>query len=268
MSGRRSRARAAGSDFHVDERWVVSYMDMVTVLMCLFIVLYAMSSVDQQKFDKLKTSLATGFGVVKAEAADTTEGIAVPKELLDSKGKGFTASKVPTNSLAFAEALRRKVVTALAAEGLNGGAQVTVDSRGVVIGLVGSSAYFDGNAAQLRPDAMRVLRAVAPMVAAGTEAVTVEGHADPRGSSGPFATDWDLASARATTVLEHLVADGVAPRRISAVSFGSARPVPGNGSVQERNRRVDIVLHTREQKPATSAPSAATAPSAAPKATG
>jgi chemotaxis protein MotB len=261
VAGRRGRARTGGSEFHVDERWVVSYMDMVTVLMCLFIVLYAMSSVDQQKFEKLKTSLATGFGITKTTAVDTTEGIAVPEELLDSKGKGFTASTVPTNSLAFAQALRRKIVTALTAEGLKDGAQVTVDSRGVVIGLVGSSAYFDGNAAQLRPDAMRVVRAVAPMVAHGTEAVTVEGHADPRGSSGPFATDWDLASARATTVLERLVADGVAARRISAVSFGSARPVPGSGSVRERNRRVDIVLHTRSQPTATSSPPAT--PSAA-----
>jgi chemotaxis protein MotB len=80
----------------------------------------------------------------------------------------------------------------------------------------------------------------------GTEQVTIEGHADPHGSSGPFATDWDLASARATTVLKYFVDRGLEPKRISAVSYGSARSTDATTAAQqEHNRRVDIVLHTR-----------------------
>ena len=65
MSGR--RRKHAHAEHHVDERWLVSYADMITVLMALFIVLYAMSTVDSHKFDQLKNSLATGFGVTNGQ---------------------------------------------------------------------------------------------------------------------------------------------------------------------------------------------------------
>ena len=65
---------------------MASYMDMVTVLMCLFIVLYAMSTVDQEKFTALRNSLASGFGVQETQYADTAEGIVVPPELEGTEG--------------------------------------------------------------------------------------------------------------------------------------------------------------------------------------
>ncbi len=65
---------------------MASYMDMVTVLMCLFIVLFAMSTVDQDKFEALKNSLATGFGAEKSINADIAQGIVVPPELVGSEG--------------------------------------------------------------------------------------------------------------------------------------------------------------------------------------
>lgn len=252
MSGGRRRGKGGhGGEFHLDERWMTSYADMITVLMCLFIVLYAMSTVDQKKYDELKNSLASGFGVTNSKKLDLSEGVPVPKELLEKDGAGFTVSAGATE-LTFTKALAREIARAVAAAG--GTAKVTVTSAGVVIGLTGSKAYFDGNRASLRPDAVRVLRAVGPIVGKGTARVTIEGHADPLGSSGPYATDWDLASARATTVLKYLVGEGVAPRRISAVSYGSAQSGPTTTAAQrERNRRVDIVLHTRTAEAAAAA---------------
>ena len=68
MSGGRRRGKGGhGGEFHLDERWMTSYADMITVLMCLFIVLYAMSTVDQKKYDELKNSLASGFGRTRLE---------------------------------------------------------------------------------------------------------------------------------------------------------------------------------------------------------
>ena len=90
MSGRR-RPRKKPEEHHVDERWMASYMDMVTVLMCLFIVLYAMSTVDANKFEKLRNSLATGFGAVASETVDTAEGTVVPPELVDENLEAFAA---------------------------------------------------------------------------------------------------------------------------------------------------------------------------------
>ncbi len=79
---------------HVDERWMASYMDMVTVLMCLFIVLYAMSTVDANKFEKLRNSLATGFGAVASETVDTASGTVVPPEFVDKNLEAFAAVRL------------------------------------------------------------------------------------------------------------------------------------------------------------------------------
>ena len=259
MSGGRRRGKGAhGGEFHLDERWMTSYADMITVLMCLFIVLYAMSTVDQKKYDELKNSLASGFGVTNSKKVDLSQGVPVPAELVDKDGAGFTVA-AEARELVFTKALAKEIKQAIAKAG--GKATVTVTSEGVVIGLTGSSAYFDGNRASLRPDAIRVLRAVAPIVDRGSEKVTVEGHADPHGSSGPYATDWDLASARATTVLKYMVAKGVGPARISAVSYGSAQSSAATTAAQqEHNRRVDIVLHTRSTTSTATSQAAAKTP--------
>jgi chemotaxis protein MotB len=243
MSGRRRGKGGHGAEFHLDERWMTSYADMITVLMCLFIVLYAMSTVNSHKFDQLKNSLASGFGVTNSKKVDLSKGVPVPKELVDKDGAGFTASTIPMQ-LKLTKSLAKEIEAAIRKAG--GKAAVKVTSQGVVVGLVGSSAYFDGNRASLRPAAVTVLRAMAPIVKRGSEQITVEGHADPHGSSGPYATDWDLASARATTVLKYFVAHATPAKRISAVSYGSARSsAAATAAQQEHNRRVDIVLHTR-----------------------
>jgi chemotaxis protein MotB len=261
-SGRRRGKGAHGGEFHLDERWMTSYADMITVLMCLFIVLYAMSTVNSHKFDQLKNSLASGFGVTNSKKVDLSKGVPVPKELVDKNGAGFTAGSAAME-LKLTKSLAREIAAAIKKSG--GKATVKVTTQGVVVGLVGSRAYFDGNRASLRPAAVSVLRAMAPIVARGGEQVTVEGHADPHGSSGPYATDWDLASARATTVLKYFVARDTVEKRISAVSYGSARSsTTTTAAQQEHNRRVDIVLHTRTAAATTATSSAAAAPTTAP----
>jgi len=135
-------------------------------------------------------------------------------------------------------------------------ADIKVDANGLTIGLVGSSAYFDGHDASLRPAAVTVLNAVAPIIGMGGQTITVEGHADPHGSPGRFGNDWNLAAARAGNVLLFLVDHGVGGSRISSVSYGSARPVAGESkATEEKNRRVDIVVH-----PATGAAAASASP--------
>src|SRR3954466_7749254 len=95
MSGhRRRRGGGHGGEFHVDERWMASYMDMVTVLMCLFIVLYAMSSVDQNKFQNLANSLWPGFAGAPSQTVDTAEGLVVPADLVDDEGQGLTPAQL------------------------------------------------------------------------------------------------------------------------------------------------------------------------------
>ena len=88
MSLRPKRRKRGEEEEHDNsERWMASYMDMVTVLMCMFIVLFAMSVVDQKKFDELRNSLATGFGTVASKHVDINEGVIVPPDKIDVKAE-------------------------------------------------------------------------------------------------------------------------------------------------------------------------------------
>jgi len=272
---RRRRGGGHGGEFHVDERWMASYMDMVTVLMCLFIVLYAMSTVDQKKFEQLANSLATGFGAESSETVDTAEGVVVPPALVDSTGQGFTDSQLAQQQVDQLDAVKQQIDQALLNTGAGAEATAIIDEDGLTVGLVGEDTFFNGNSAVLRGEAQAVLSAIAPTLAKLSNQISVEGHADPNGSPAPFATDWDLSAARSTAVLRYMVeTGGVDGTRISSVSYGSTRPSKlVSAKSGEENRRVDIVIHTTSSDQVNAlipglvsgaAATAATAPTAAP----
>jgi chemotaxis protein MotB len=238
MSGRRRKGHH--EEHHVDERWLVSYADMITVLMALFIVLYAMSTVDQKKFDVLKNSLATGFGVTKtSDKVDENKGV-VPKEFVTKNGAGFSSSTIALQQVA------KEIQNELKTAGLASDVKVTAGTNAITISLVGSSTYFEGNDADLSSNAVHVLQKLSPTLKKHAGEVTIEGHADPGGSAGRWGDDWNLASARANSVRAYLSEHGaVDPADVSVVSFGSENAKKGtSAAVIEHNRRVDIVLHT------------------------
>jgi chemotaxis protein MotB len=243
---KRRRGGGHGGEFHMDERWMTSYADMVTVLMCLFIVLYAMSSVDQAKFEQLANSLATGFGQTPSETVDTAEGVVVPADLVDDQGEGFTPLQLAQLQVHELEDIKRRIDEALTSSGVAADAVAVIDEDGLTVGLVGEDTFFDGNSARLKSEAEQVLRSIAPVLAPLANQVTVEGHADPHGSPAPFATDWELSAARSTAVLRFLVeGGGVQGSQISSVSYGSTRPnkLAAQQPSGQENRRVDIVIH-------------------------
>jgi chemotaxis protein MotB len=247
----RGRTRGRGleeeHEEHVDERWMASYMDMVTVLMCMFIVLFAMSTVDEAKFFQLKNSLATGFGAVDVGKIDTAEGIVVPADLIDTPAAqdvGLTALELAVIEVDNLTAVQAAMAAALAAAGLDDLVEYTIDERGLTVGLVGSETFFEPNVATLSAKAVAVLDTIGPILAGTGREVSVEGHADRHGVTVNYPTDWELSSARATQVLRHLVErTGVAQDRIGAIGYGSARPVDTGDDLaaMARNRRVDVV---------------------------
>jgi chemotaxis protein MotB len=246
VSSRRRRRKSGHSDeAHVDERWLVSYADMITVLMCLFIVLFAMSSVDQKKFEQLSNSLATGFGATDVGAIDTAEGVVVPEEMVDAVEVGFTDLELAIQEVDRLKALMEQIDASLEAKGLAHTVEYELDERGLTVRLVGSETFFDGNSITLSGVATRVLDSVAPVLKGSPFEVSVEGHADKRQAVYPFATNWELASGRSTQVLRRLVeAGGMPATRISSVGYGAARPIAQGSSAAElaKNRRVDIIV--------------------------
>lgn len=230
-----------------EERWMASYMDMVTVLMCLFIVLYAMSTVDAQKWESFKLAMGTGFGQTPSESVDTAEGIVVPEELVGQAGpsEGYAGYVPEPTEFEQMQQFADTISAQLGDSGLAAAVEFEIEDRGLVVKLTGVDTFFDGNSARLRPEALQVLNAIGPGLAESGRELSIEGHADPRFNPAPYSSTWDLAAARATSVLRHLVeACGMPGDKISGTTFGSARP--SSDGDPALNRRVDIVVLTTD----------------------
>ncbi|WP_404473045.1 flagellar motor protein MotB [Microbacterium aerolatum] len=253
-----------------DERWMASYLDMITVLMCLFIVLFAMSTVDQAKFEALSASLATGFGQDPTQFADVAEGVVVPEELIDEEGEPAD----PYLNAALEEfeelsALRDRMKDALAQNGLEADVTFTIDDRGLTIGLVSAETFFETNSTNLSAKAVAVLDTLGTVLVDVPNEISVEGHADHRVAAAPFPTNWELSSGRSTQVLRHLVeACGLTPSNVKSVGYADTRPIAEGTSADAlaKNRRVDIVVlsqvkeEVRELLPTVQASKAGTKP--------
>lgn len=276
---KRGRGHKGGGheEGHADERWLVSYADMITVLMCLFLVLFAMSSIDANKYAQLKDSLATGFGTTPSTEVDSAVGVIVDPELVDSEGVGFadTDTQVESDKKAASaeaaefDALVQQISANLAAQGLQDQVSFSIDQRGLTVKLLGGQTYFAGDSAFLQPTAITAIDAVGAALTGIPNHVSVEGHIDPYGQGSPALNDWELAGARSTAVLRRLVETGViAAERISSTSYGGVHPAVAEESAL--NRRVDIVVMTEldgaaaSLLPEAAAEKTATAPAAEP----
>lgn len=250
---RRAARRGHEEDGHdePDERWAVSYADMVTVLMCLFIVLFAVSNVDKGKFEQLANSLASGFGQEATEGgADTTEGLVIPADMLDEDGVEELTARAEAEYESLAE-LRERMRQVLASQGLEKTVEFVIDDRGLKVGLVGAETFFADNSTQLSAKADAVLDAIGDVLGGVDNQVSVEGHADHRAPSAPFPTNWELSSGRSTQVARFLVEhERVAGARVRAIGFSDTRPLTQGDTptALASNRRVDIVVESNEEE--------------------
>jgi chemotaxis protein MotB len=239
----RNRALDSAGEQGPDERWMASYMDMVTVLMCLFIVLFSMSNVDIQKYEKLRNSLATGFGAVNDGKVDTATGVVVPAAQVDQNKEGFNDLQLAEKEVDKLTALKDQMNVNLNNAGLGGTAAFVIDQRGLTVKLVGSRSYFLPDSPVLQDQTVRILAALAPVLQPIPQEIAVEGHCADLVTG--YASTWELSSARATAVLRNLVeTGGIAGKRIGAVGYGSARQINNDETEaeHEENRRVDVVV--------------------------
>jgi len=269
--GAKRRPKRGHDEEHENgERWLLSYVDMVTVLMCLFIVLFAISQVDQTKFLALKSSLTAGFndsttssasvlagsngtldglsaqtdstigkgtaGMVTADAglgAEASSPKPVPKPTASADPNGVDPALLAAAraEAAHLEELRAALEAQLAANGLSNAVQFRINERGLILGLVADNVFFAPNSAELTATAGAVLDVAGPTLLGIGEQISIEGHANTVPSSGKYATNWELSADRATQVLRHLVeSDGMPATRIMSVGFGDSRPLVAGDS--------------------------------------
>jgi chemotaxis protein MotB len=270
--GRKRPKKHEEEEHENHERWLVSYADMVTLLMCLFIVLFAMSQVDKAKFAALSAGLSESFGApitampgtapegsvldAMPAAVDIAAGIAPGDKAEQSEVDAAAAEAAVARAkrvaaeaqLAYDDmsAVQKKLEAALAAAGYSGAARYEIDERGLVVHIVADAVLFDAEQAVLRPEGRAILDAVAPTLIDLPNVLRIEGHANhlPVTPGGPWPSNWELSGYRASTVLRHLAGDQVPEVRMSATGYSSTRPlVPvSDPSAVSANRRVDIVV--------------------------
>jgi chemotaxis protein MotB len=257
------------------ERWLVTYADMVTLLMVLFIVMFAMSVVDEKKFNALKQGLAAGFGDSTA-ILDGSDNILEQAGVSDVdliEANEYVQKMAPEERAKFKQALAREeqlkqqrayaeaeaevdrleellaeLDAALREKGLRNDVQAGIDDRGLVLSLVSKHVVFEPDLAELSERGIEVIDTVAPVLRKVDDALRIDGHTNQVPVKPKYyPTDWELSAARAITVLRHLHdVGGIPNERMTASAFGHEKPLidPSKPGSQRVNKRVDIVVQS------------------------
>jgi chemotaxis protein MotB len=239
----RKKKHDAEHDNH--ERWLLTYSDLITLLMIFFVIMYAMSNVDAQKYQVLSQSLEgalnpSGLGGTGSGVSSTSGG-GIDQAAADALAADGKTEKVDPKLIAAAQQIQKL----LNEKGLQDKVSVSIKERGVVVGLM-NTVLFEPGSAQIKPEAVPTLIAIGQIANGVHNYIRVEGNTDdvPQ-SSAQFPSNWELSVVRATEVLKLMIAQsGVAPDKISAVGYGEYRPSVPNISADNRskNRKVDIVI--------------------------
>ena len=212
-------------------RWLLTYADVITLMLALFIILFAMSTISRVKVQEFARSVSGGF--------DNTSSVNQPPN-------GGTNASQSFNSNSSIPLIQKHLQQFIRKNRLESQVQVRVDNRGLVVTLLSDKSYYNSGSAQLRPEAKVILKGVYGFLKRTTNLIRVEGNTDniPIRTSR-YPSNWDLSTARAVNVVRYLVEkEGLNPTRVSAAGYGEFRPRTPNVTAQQRqqNRRVDIVL--------------------------
>jgi len=217
------------------ERWLLTYADLITLLLAFFIILYVFSKQDSKKYEamtmQLKAIFAGGTGVVD-------EGGRTGAQVLEGNLEG------PSN-IEIRKQLEEQINTLSQADGQENNISVITDERGIVIRIM-DKAFYDTGKADLKDNARVTLDKITPVIKSLPNEIRIEGHTDNVPiSTAEFKSNWELSVRRATEVIRYLVEKGgISPQRISAAGYGEYRPVAANDSDVNRaiNRRIEIIV--------------------------
>jgi len=281
--GGHSRGRRRGGAQHEDggERWLLTYADMITLLMALFMVLFSISSVNISKFITLQESLRAAFsgnilpgGKAIAQPGATANSSHAPSSAdvqaivpltaqtasslqstsVNHGSQSAAASQAASQAAAAQQAefvrIKHELDAYAAHHGFGRSVHTTIERRGLVIQVLTDQLLFPSGQATLIAEAAPLLEEIAALLNIDqTHPIAVEGNTDdvPIHSS-QFPSNWELSTARASTVVRFLIEKGVVALRLSAAGYADQRPAASNATAAGRahNRRVAIVLQRSE----------------------
>jgi chemotaxis protein MotB len=273
---RRRRRSSSHGEHENDERWLLTYSDMITLLMALFIVMWAISSVNQSKFAALRQSLRQAFAgkltqggesvlnggaqVLQAQGARISP-IATPRQepakIAANKYSSVAAAARAVGQTAAAasdleslRALARQIEHYARRAGLGQQIATSLDERGLVVRLLTDKMLFDSGQAVVKEEGRPLLTRIAQLIETLRipNPIRVEGNTDAVPiSTYQYPSNWELSAARATAVLEVLLQQGVPDSQVSVAGYADQNPIASNSTAQGRhhNRRVEIVVLRR-----------------------
>lgn len=215
------------------ERWLLTYSDLITLLMVFFVVMYSMSNISAKKYGQLASSLGSAMGgggnlIGSGNGVTNNPGV----QIVDSEQKRL-------------EALKNNIDEYIAKNGLANDVVTQVEEKGVIVRLK-NSILFESGSAQLKGSSQKQITEIGKLLKQMGNYIRVEGHTDNIPiHKAEFNSNWQLSAIRASNVAEMLVnGAGISPDKIVAMGYGEYRPIASNSTVEGRaqNRRVDIVL--------------------------
>ena len=260
-------------------KWLPTFADMMTLLMCFFVLLLTFAEMDIKRYEQIAGSMSEAFGVQRRIVAESvpmgtsvialefSPGVPRPTPISEPYQQDDAlpepapdaAADEATPDLELTEQMKRNVeaqiratqadaaalAEKLTAEIARGEVEIETSGRRIVVRIRERGSFASGSA-ELKPEYQALMRQFRDVLAAQEGAVEVQGHTDDVPiATARFRSNWELSSARAVSVAEPLLEGGVLdPRRLSVTGFADARPLVANDSADARalNRRVEIVI--------------------------
>ncbi|OPH54658.1 flagellar motor protein MotB [Paenibacillus ferrarius] len=244
---------------HVDESWLIPYADLLTLLLALFIILFASSELDSKKYDSIMRSLNTAFTGGEApfsmsnlipiddpaNSAKTNNKDQSPPSKVESKTDSQLAAKLQKEEKDLEE-LKKSMDAFIKDNSMSEQLTTKLDSEKLTI-TISDRALFDSGSAAIKQDSQNLALSMSNLLASypGYQ-VEVAGHTDNIPiHRADFETNWDLSSKRAVNFMKILLNNGkIDPSSYSSVGYGEYRPITTNDTTEGRakNRRVEVSI--------------------------
>jgi chemotaxis protein MotB len=237
----RRQSVSSGKSGH--ERWLLTYSDLITLLMIFFVVLYSLSSMNARKFQAMALSLSNAMGGGQSVMNDP--GTSLAPGISGSSLVNEMEITKEMSEISELERIRKELQEYIDQNGLNGKITVNMEERGVVLSFQ-DVVLFPLGSAVFMPEAGEMIVKIGQIIIETPQYLRVEGHTDNLPiNTREFASNWELSVARSTSVVQELIHKlNFPPHRLSATGYGEFRPRALNDTAanRQKNRRVDIVI--------------------------
>ncbi|WP_315131585.1 OmpA family protein [Achromobacter marplatensis] len=236
------------------ENWLLSYLDLITLLLAMLVVMLAVARLHGQApaasdtpVELVGTLAASGLPKYDGEYAEF-DATPIPASWAEPPAESPAAEATPVDDgVKVADAappLKAPSKESLGLGDLGKSVDVIINEQSVSF-RISNELLFPSGQATLSPAGLEVIKRLAAILTKNEYQVSVEGHSDPVPiQTRQFASNWELSSSRATSVLRELVRDGVSAQRLRAVGYAETRPIESNDTQAGRaaNRRVELIM--------------------------